>query len=110
VTPNQGPTLGELYLAETWIFGGNDPKPLRPCVVVSTKVPPLGLVTVYTRTTKLTVAGVGSDRDRTRGLTEPGVFAYLRRADWDDFVTHTKYLGTLDEPTMTQVYDMFDAD
>lgn len=109
VTANQGPFPGELYLVSTHVFGGRDPKPRRPCVVVAVLPPPVGRVSVYTRTTNLTVAGVTSDRDRSRGLTEPGVFAYLRHADWDDFVADSQYLGLLDETTMTAVYDMFDA-
>jgi hypothetical protein len=104
----QGPLPGEIYEAETWVFNGRDIKPRRRCVVVAA-APPGGRVTVYTRTTDETVPGVASVVDNANGLTEPGVFAYLRTADVEDFVEHSTYLGFLDEATMTKVYDMFEA-
>lgn len=110
MTVRRWPALGDIYLSETWIFNGTDIKPKRRCVVVATIRPPAGRVTVYTRTTRMDVPGVLSGRDPSRGLTKPGVFAYLRHADWDDFVAHSQWLGTLDETTMTDIYDMFDGD
>jgi mRNA-degrading endonuclease toxin of MazEF toxin-antitoxin module len=57
------PRIGEVYWTETWIFGGSDPKPERPCVVVREPTSITDLVVVITRTSDPAIRGVQHPKD-----------------------------------------------
>lgn len=103
--------MGEVYWADTWIFGGSDPKPRRPCVVVRAPASATDVVVVITRTTDLSFPGVAHPPDPNLGLAEPGVFSlrHLRHAEARYFrppqVTHA---GPLPEPHLSRVLRLYD--
>lgn len=107
--------VGQMYLVETSILNGHDPKPFRPVVV--TRVPdpaidgPDRRVWVVTRTTDMRQEGVAHAADVRLGLELPGVFAdaYVRWGDLDDFNDgdRARLLGDLDSRTLRRVLDRF---
>lgn len=106
----QLPQVGELYWAETWIFGGSDPKPERPCVVVREPTSMTDLVVVITRTSDTDRRGVQHPPDSSLDLNKAGVFSlrHLRSAEARLFVAAAELAGPLPEPYLTQVRELYE--
>lgn len=104
------PRVGEIYLVETWIFGGSDPKQNRPCVVVREPASETDLVMVITRTSDTDVRGVQHPQDPSLRLTLPGVFSlrHLRSAEARLFMAAVEFRGELPEPYLTRVKDLYE--
>jgi hypothetical protein len=102
-----------LYLVNTSLLSGIDPKPKRPAVVVA--LPAYGLtdVPVLTRTTDTSERGVGHPANAALGLTKPGVFAYrfLRSMDSKYFARAeiTPFLGMLETVYFEQIVTWWEA-
>lgn len=107
--------VGQMYLVDTSILNGRDPKPYRPVVVIRVPNPAIdgtdSRVWVVTRTTDMRQQGVAHAADLRLGLDLPGVFAdaYVRWGDLDDFNdgNHATLLGDLDSRTLKLVLDRF---
>jgi hypothetical protein len=107
--------VGQMYLVDTLILNGRDPKPFRPVVVVRVPDPITDAadrrVWVVTRTTDMRQQGVPHAADRGLGLDQPGVFAdaYVRWGHIDDFSDGglARPLGDLDPRTLQRVLDRF---
>ena len=99
-----------MYWAETWIFGGSDPKPRRPCVVVRAPTSATDTVHVITRTTEPGIRGVSHPPDSGLGLNEQGVFS-LRRVHSAEArlfrPPQVEYSGPLPDPYLSQVIKMY---
>lgn len=101
------PIRGGLYLVNTSLLSGSDPKPKRPAVVVT--LPAYGLtdVPLLTRTTGTSERGVEHPTNATLGLTQRGVFAFrfLRSMDSKYFAQGeiTPFLGMLEAPYFEQI-------
>jgi len=100
--------VGEVYMVDTSILNGRDPKPCRPVVVVS--VPDNGAdlrVWVVARTSDLRQQGVPHPADSRLRLDRPGVFAdaYVRWGHLDDFTDgrRARLCGKLDQRTLERV-------
>ncbi|MGH2732279.1 MAG: hypothetical protein ACRDJG_04975 [Actinomycetota bacterium] len=105
------PKVGEVYLAETWIFSGTDPKASRPVVVVREPGHDLERVFVIGRTSDVQVLGVRHAADPSLGLTKPGVFSlrYLRSAEARYFrPPQVKFRGRLPEPFLSQILKLYE--
>lgn len=104
------PQLGEVYWTETWIFGGSDPKPERPCVVMREPTSTTDLVVVITRTSDTDVRGVQHPKDPSLGLNKPGAFSlrHLRSAEARLFLAAGQLRGSLPEPYLTQVKELYE--
>jgi hypothetical protein len=103
--------VGDVYWAATWIFGGSDPKPERPCVVVRAPTSETDVVMVITRTTDLTERGVRHPRDPVLGLNEDGVFAgrRLHSAEARHFrPPQVRHAGALPEPYRSRVIALYE--
>lgn len=70
------PVAGGLYLVNTQLLSGTDPKPRRPAVVVALPAYGLSEVPLLTRTSDTTARGVPHPANPALGLTKPGVFAF----------------------------------
>jgi len=105
------PAVGEIYWVETWIFGGSDPKPRRPAVVVQVPSNQLGFVHVITRTSDTDVHGVRHPRDASIGCNEDGVFAmkHHRSALVSAFMENADLVGGLPEPYLSQVQELWET-
>jgi len=111
LTGEKLPAVGEVYWADTWIFGGSDPKPRRPCMVVRAPMSEADVVMVITRTTEPGVRGVTHPPDRTMGLDEPGVFAGRRLHSAEARLfrpPQVEYVGMLPEPYLSQVHNLYE--
>jgi len=107
--------VGQMYLVDTSILNGRDPKPFRPVVVVRVPDPIIDAadqrVWVAARTTDMRQRGVPHAADRDLGLDLPGVFAdaYVRWGYVDGFSDGglARLLGDLDPRTLHRVLDRF---
>lgn len=98
-----------MYWAATWIFGGDDPKPNRPCVVVRAPTTALDIVVVITRTTE-EVDGVVHPPDPALDLNEEGCFALRnhRHAEVRLFQPpQVDRVGWLGEPYLSRVLELY---
>jgi hypothetical protein len=110
--------VGQVWLVETSILNGRDPKPTRPVVVIRVPDPTVDgadhRVWVVTRTTDMRKEGVTHAADLQLGLDFPGVFAdaYVRWGDLADFsdADSAKLLGELDSRTLERLRSRFNAD
>src|ERR1700735_2132026 len=99
------PEVGELYLVETWLYGG-DPKPTRPAVVVKAPRSRLDVVHIITRTSDTTEDGERHEAVTAMELTLPGVFSlqYYRRVEAARFHPPSVHrLGVLDPDCLERV-------
>lgn len=105
------PSVGEVYWAETWIFGGSDPKPRRPCTVVRAPVSLTDVVFVITRTTDKELRGVEHPADAGLGLNKPAVFPLtnLRHAEARLFTPpQVERVGILPEPYLSRLLKLYE--
>ena len=113
MTAAQHPIPGGLYLVNTRLLSGTDPKPRRPAVVIA--LPAFGLtdVPLLTRTTDTGERGVQHPANPALGLTKPGVFAYrfFRSMDSRYFAQQaiTPFLGMLEAPYFAQIRAWWEA-
>jgi len=111
-------TVGQMYLVDTSILNGRDPKPYRPVVVIRVPDPAVDgsdrRVWVVTRTTDMRQQGVAHAADLRLGLDLPGVFAdaYVRWGDLGDFKDRdrARLLGHVDSRILRRVLDRFTGD
>jgi mRNA-degrading endonuclease toxin of MazEF toxin-antitoxin module len=107
------PLVGELYWVETWIFGGDDPKPNRPVVVVQAPRTRLHRVHVIARTTNTSIPGVVHSPDSAHhAVNKPGVFSmkFHRSAEAVVFVKPTvELVGVVDPECLTEVLEMWET-
>ena len=107
--------VGQVWLVDTSMLNGRDPKLTRPVVVV--RVPDASVdgsdrrVWFVARTTDMRKRGVTHAADPRLGLSFPGVFAdeYVRWGDLDDLndADAARLMGDLDPRTLQRVRDRF---
>ena len=102
------PSAGELYWVPSHLLPG-DPEDRRPLVVVETPTSNLERIEVITRTHDTRVHGVKHPADPANGCNQPGVFALknLHRINFEDFVRFAERCGTLFEPYLSDVLDLW---
>jgi hypothetical protein len=100
-----------VYWAETWLFGGSDPKPRRPCVVVRAPASEVDSVHVITRSTEPGIRGVAHPPDPQLDLNEQGTFS-LRRLHSAEVrlfqPPQVELKGLLPEPYLGRVLKMYE--
>jgi len=102
------PEVGDLFWVPSFLLPG-DPEDSRPIVVVERPRSELDSVQVITRTHDTKVRGVLHPADRANGLNLPGVFALKnhRRIQLDEFIEHAEQCGSLLEPYLSEVLEMW---
>lgn len=109
--------VGQMYMVDTSILNGRDPKPYRPVLVIRVPDPAVDgtdrRIWVVTRTTDMGKEGVTHAADLRLGFDFPGVFAdaYVRWGDVKDFTDgdSARLLGDLDSRTLGRVLNRFTA-
>lgn len=93
---------GGVYRIETVLLSARDPKARRPAVVIALCPPGLPDVTVVTRTSDTSAAGVAHPASPGLSLSKPGVFAYKFQRTIDvkffKLTQEVVYLGQLEQP------------
>lgn len=100
-----------MYWADTWIFGGSDPEPRRPCVVVRAPSSKTDAVHVITRTTEPGIRGVSHPPDPKLKLNKPGIFSLRRLHSAEARLfrpPQVEYSGSLPDPYLSQVIKMYE--
>lgn len=95
------PLIRGMYLIDTVLLTGNDPKPRRPVVVLAQPAYGLTSVPVLARTTDTSIDGVRHPRNNGLQLSKDGMFAYryLRHVDVRHFTASPNavvFLGMLE--------------